>query len=74
MMTCRSDNYKRRIKKALYDAGVALLIKKYGGMDNALKELENTKSFRTRKQTFDLREKIIQIGNKDPDEFLSEIM
>lgn len=70
----KKSNCKRRIKKALYDAGVACLIKKYGGMENTLKELEITKAFRTKKQTFDLKEKIIEIGDRNPEEFLEEIM
>lgn len=72
MTTSRSD--RRRIKKALYDAGVASLIKKCGGLENALSELEKTKSIRTKKQTFDLKEKIIQIGDRDPEVYLTEIL
>ncbi len=65
---------RKRVKKALYDAGVALLIKKNGGVKQTLSILNETAKQRTKKQSFDLREKIIQIGNKDPDVFLNEIL
>lgn len=40
---------RKRIKKALYDAGVALLIKKNGGVEQTLTILAATAKSRTKK-------------------------
>ena len=63
-----------RVKKALYDAGVASWIQQCGGLEKALQNIENTKYSRTKKQNFDIRKKIESIGNNEPIFYLKHIL
>lgn len=67
--------HSKRIKKALYDAGVSCYIQLNGCVDKAIEKV-NESQFRgelTKKQAFDLRETIRRIGTNEPSVYLKEI-
>lgn len=69
-----SENNKR-IKKALYDAGVSCYIQLSGSVDKAIEKINESQlnGKLTKKQAFDLRETIKRIGINEPKVYLKGI-